>query len=120
MLLLLFTIMHKHDCPEQVYTLCVGAWNSMHQSLAQCSRHALFQAGVAFPHTLLSAVNRAVMVALSAIDEKDLDLDVMSHPLLNIIYYGVVEIIPSAWVLYILRKLPPKRTAQGYQQIPNR
>eukprot|EP00877_Chromochloris_zofingiensis_P012263 jgi/Chrzof1/7290/Cz02g18010.t1 len=63
---------------------------------------------------------RAVMVALSAIDEKDLDLDVMSHPLLNIIYYGVVEIIPSAWVLYILRKLPPKRTAQGYQQIPNR
>ena len=28
------------------------------------------------------------------------------------------EIIPSALVLYILRKLPPKRTQQGYQQIP--
>jgi hypothetical protein len=50
------------------------------------------------------------MVALSALDEKDMDLDVMTHPLLNMIYYGLAEIIPSAWVLFILRKLPPKRT----------
>ena len=38
--------------------------------------------------------------------------------LLNLIYYSGAEIIPSALVLYILRKLPPKRQAQGYQQIP--
>lgn len=62
---------------------------------------------------------RAVLVALSALDKADLDLDVVGHPLLNIIYYSMVEIIPSAWVLYILRKLPPKRQAQGYQPIPN-
>jgi hypothetical protein len=61
---------------------------------------------------------RATMVALSAIDAQDLDLDIMTHPLLNILYYGLVEILPSACVLYILRKLPPKRSAQGYQQIP--
>jgi hypothetical protein len=63
---------------------------------------------------------RAIMVALSAVDAVNLDLDVMNHPLLNIIYYSLVEIIPSAWVLYILRKLPPKRAAQGYQSIPTR
>jgi hypothetical protein len=63
---------------------------------------------------------RAIMVALSAVDVSDLDLDVMAHPMLNIIYYALVEIIPSAWVLYILRKLPPKRTNQGYQSIPTR
>ncbi|KAI8465417.1 MAG: DUF1084-domain-containing protein [Monoraphidium minutum] len=61
---------------------------------------------------------RAVLVALSAVDDADLDLDVASHPLLNLAYYGLAEIIPSAWVLFILRKLPPKRAAQGYQTIP--
>jgi hypothetical protein len=58
------------------------------------------------------------MVVLSAVDEAELDLDVVEHPLLNIIYYGCVEVVPAAWVLYILRKLPPKRNAQGYQQLP--
>lgn len=63
---------------------------------------------------------RAVLVALAAIDAKDMSLDVMTHPLLNLVYYGLVEVVPSAWVLYILRKLPPKRNPQGYQQIPVR
>jgi hypothetical protein len=58
------------------------------------------------------------MVAAAAADEAELDLDVSTHPLLNLIYYGLAEIIPAAWVLAILRKLPPKRSAQGYQQIP--
>lgn len=61
---------------------------------------------------------RAVIVAWSAFDKEDADLDVMVHPLLNIVYYTVVELIPSALVLYILRKLPPKRAPQGYHQIP--
>jgi len=63
---------------------------------------------------------RAVFVALSAFDRMELELDVMGHPLLNVLYYSLVEILPSACVLFILRKLPPKRTAQqGYQQIPS-
>ncbi|KAL6765665.1 hypothetical protein V8C86DRAFT_2456482 [Haematococcus lacustris] len=61
---------------------------------------------------------RAVMVSLSAFDLQDLELDMLGHPLLNMLYYSLVEILPTACVLYILRKLPPKRTTQGYQQIP--
>ncbi len=61
---------------------------------------------------------RAVFVALSAVDRAELELDVMGHPLLNVLYYSLVEIVPSACVLFILRKLPPKRTTQqGYQQV---
>lgn len=48
---------------------------------------------------------RAVIVAWSALDKKDADLDVWQHPLLDIIYYSLVEIVPSALVLFILRKL---------------
>ena len=60
---------------------------------------------------------RAIIVAWAAIDRKDADLDVMDHPLLNIVYFTLCELLPSALVLYILRKLPPKRPAGGYQQI---
>ncbi|KAK4787337.1 hypothetical protein SAY86_011170 [Trapa natans] len=52
---------------------------------------------------------RCVVVLVSAFDEKDASLDVLDHPMLNLIYYMLVEILPSALVLYILRKLPPKR-----------
>ncbi len=61
-------------------------------------------------------------MASSAVDRSDLEIDMLGHPLLNIMFYGLVEILPSACVLYILRKLPPKRStqgAQGYQQIPS-
>lgn len=61
---------------------------------------------------------RSIIVAWSAFDAEHADLDVMKHPLLNIIYYSGAEIIPCALVLYILRKLPPKRQQQGYQQLP--
>mmetsp|Transcript_36095 Transcript_36095/g.43541 ORF Transcript_36095/g.43541 Transcript_36095/m.43541 type:complete len:287 (+) Transcript_36095:258-1118(+) len=58
---------------------------------------------------------RAVLVAYSAFHHGS-KLDVMNHPLLNLGYYLAVEVIPSALVLFILRKLPPKRT-QGYHNI---
>ncbi|KAJ9159114.1 hypothetical protein P3X46_024641 [Hevea brasiliensis] len=51
---------------------------------------------------------RCFMVAISAFDKKA-DLDVLYHPLLNLIYYMMVELLPSSLVLFILRKLPPKR-----------
>lgn len=63
---------------------------------------------------------RAVIVAWSAFDADDADLDVLDHPLLNVVYYTACEVVPSALVLYILRKLPPRRSQQGYQQIPVR
>lgn len=52
---------------------------------------------------------RALMIELSTADPSDFELDRLRHPLLNIVYYTLVEIVPSALVLFILRKLPPKR-----------
>ncbi len=59
------------------------------------------------------------MIAATAVDRNDLEVDMLGHPLLNVAYYLLAEILPSAAVLYILRKLPPKRSAQGYTQIPS-
>eukprot|EP00250_Pteridium_aquilinum_P004495 c14695_g1_i1 orf=497-1363(+) len=59
---------------------------------------------------------RTVVVAFSAFND-NIDLDVLSQPLLNLVYYMVVEILPSALVLFILRKLPPKRTPAQYHPI---
>ncbi|KAH6795926.1 hypothetical protein C2S51_036912 [Perilla frutescens var. frutescens] len=59
---------------------------------------------------------RCFVEVLSAIDS-DASLDVMYHPVLNLIYYMVVEILPSALVLFILRKLPPKRVSAQYHVI---
>ncbi|XP_071935248.1 tobamovirus multiplication protein 1-like isoform X2 [Coffea arabica] len=59
---------------------------------------------------------RCVMDALSAFDE-DVDVDVLDHPVLNLFYYMMVEIVPSAIVLFILRKLPPRRVSDQYQSI---
>ena len=58
------------------------------------------------------------MVALSAVDRQDLEIDLLQHPLMNAAYYLAVEVLPTAAVLYILRKLPPRRNPQAYQQIP--
>ncbi|CAI0407169.1 unnamed protein product [Linum tenue] len=59
---------------------------------------------------------RCFVVLLSAFDA-DASLDVLDHPVLNLIYYTLVEILPSALVLYILRKLPPKRVSAQYHPI---
>ncbi|XP_038691735.1 tobamovirus multiplication protein 1 isoform X2 [Tripterygium wilfordii] len=59
---------------------------------------------------------RCFVVVLSAFDS-DASLDVLNHPILNFIYYMLVEILPSALVLYILRKLPPKRISAQYHPI---
>ncbi|KAL5773410.1 hypothetical protein ACOSP7_012999 [Xanthoceras sorbifolium] len=59
---------------------------------------------------------RCFVVVLSAFDV-DASLDVLDHPILNLIYYMLVEILPSALVLYILRKLPPKRISAQYHPI---
>ncbi|KAL5992428.1 hypothetical protein ACLOJK_013346 [Asimina triloba] len=55
-------------------------------------------------------------VALSAFDE-NADVDVINHDVLNFVYYMLVEIIPSALVLFILRKLPPRRVSDQYHPI---
>lgn len=59
---------------------------------------------------------RCIVIALSAFDE-DADVDILDHPILNLIYYLLVEIVPSALVLFILRKLPPRRVSHQYHPI---
>ncbi|XP_072988482.1 tobamovirus multiplication protein 1 [Typha latifolia] len=59
---------------------------------------------------------RCSVVTLSAFDS-DASLEVLDHPILDLIYYMLTEILPSALVLYILRKLPPKRVSAQYHPI---
>jgi len=59
---------------------------------------------------------RSIMMCFNAFD-KAADLDVLNHPVLNFIYYLLVEILPSSLVLFILRKLPPKRGITQYHSI---
>ncbi|KAL9328980.1 hypothetical protein ACSQ67_003983 [Phaseolus vulgaris] len=59
---------------------------------------------------------RCVMMCFNAFD-KAANLDVLDHPILNFIYYLMVEILPSSLVLFILRKLPPKRGITQYHPI---
>ncbi|XVF43411.1 hypothetical protein PTKIN_Ptkin02bG0038000 [Pterospermum kingtungense] len=59
---------------------------------------------------------RCIMMCFDAFD-KAADLDVLNHPVLNFIYYLLVEILPSSLVLFILRKLPPKRGITQYHPI---
>ncbi|GMH23951.1 hypothetical protein Nepgr_025794 [Nepenthes gracilis] len=59
---------------------------------------------------------RCIMMCFNAFD-KAADLDVLDHPVLNFAYYLLVEILPSTLVLYILRKLPPKRGITQYHPI---
>ena len=49
--------------------------------------------------------------------EFDRRLDVGDKPVPNLVYYSLVELLPAALVLYILRKLPPKRVAT-YSAVP--
>ncbi|TVT96941.1 hypothetical protein EJB05_05912 [Eragrostis curvula] len=55
-------------------------------------------------------------VAFSSFDP-DLSLDVLDHPILDFFYYMLTEILPSALVLFVLRKLPPKRVSAQYHSI---
>lgn len=59
---------------------------------------------------------RTIVSVWSAFDNAA-NVDAPYHPILNLFYYLVVEIIPSALVLFILRKLPPKRLSGHYQAI---
>ncbi|MFS8021234.1 hypothetical protein Hanom_Chr16g01425161 [Helianthus anomalus] len=59
---------------------------------------------------------RCIMMCFNAFN-KAANLDILEHPVLNFIYYLLVEILPSALVLFILRKLPPKRGIIQYHAI---
>ncbi|KAF0933821.1 hypothetical protein E2562_019278 [Oryza meyeriana var. granulata] len=49
--------------------------------------------------------------------DKEADLDVLDHPILNFFYYLIVEILPSSLVLYILRRIPSKLRLAQYHPL---
>ncbi|CAH1431146.1 unnamed protein product [Lactuca virosa] len=59
---------------------------------------------------------RCIMMCFNAFDDAA-NLDLLDHPVLNFIYYLLVEILPSSLVLIILRKLPPKQSIMPYHPI---
>ncbi|XP_042470931.1 tobamovirus multiplication protein 1-like [Zingiber officinale] len=59
---------------------------------------------------------RCLVLGLSAMDS-GASLDVLDHPILDFSFYMMTEILPSALVLYILRKLPPKSVSGQYHPI---
>ncbi|GJM86442.1 hypothetical protein PR202_ga02301 [Eleusine coracana subsp. coracana] len=63
----------------------------------------------------INGVVYALQMCFVAFD-KEADLDVLDHPILNFIYYLLVEILPSTLVLYILRRIPSKLRLAQYQQ----
>ncbi|GMH05321.1 hypothetical protein Nepgr_007161 [Nepenthes gracilis] len=79
-------------------------------------RKKLYEVGSVTAICFTCFLVRCFMVFLAAFDS-DASLDVLDHPILDFIYYMLVEIIPSALVLFILRKLPPKRVSAQYHPI---
>lgn len=79
-------------------------------------RKKLHEVGTVTAICFTAFLIRCFMVAVSAFDS-DASLDVLDHPILDLIYYVLVEIVPSALVLFILRKLPPKRVSAQYHAI---
>nr|XP_043639832.1 tobamovirus multiplication protein 3-like [Erigeron canadensis] len=61
-------------------------------------------------------LTRCVMMCMNAFNTAA-NLDVLEHPVLIFIYYLLVEILPSALVLFILKKLPPKRGINQYHNV---
>ncbi|XP_028552305.1 tobamovirus multiplication protein 3-like, partial [Dendrobium catenatum] len=76
----------------------------------------LQEVGYALATCFICFLIRCVMICFNAFD-KAADLDVLDHPVLNLVYYLLVEILPAAIVLYVLRTLPPKRGIKLYQPI---
>ncbi|KAK3124227.1 hypothetical protein QOZ80_7BG0583580 [Eleusine coracana subsp. coracana] len=76
----------------------------------------LYEVGTVTAICVTCFLIRCVVVALSAFDP-EVSLEVLDHPVLDFFYYMLAEILPSALVLFILRKLPPKRVSAQYHPI---
>ncbi|KAK9274518.1 hypothetical protein L1049_021767 [Liquidambar formosana] len=79
-------------------------------------RKKLQEVGYVTTICFLCFLVRCIMMCFNAFDEAA-NLDVVDHPVLNFVYYLLVEILPSSLVLFILRKLPPKRGITQYHPI---
>ncbi|XP_021753201.1 tobamovirus multiplication protein 1-like [Chenopodium quinoa] len=76
----------------------------------------IYEVGVITAICFTCFLIKCLVAAVSAFDD-DADVDVVDHPLGNLLYYMVVEIVPSALVLFVLRRLPSRRVSDQYQAI---
>lgn len=76
----------------------------------------LYEVGVITAICCTCFLVRCIVAAASAFND-NVDVDVIDHPLGNLLYYMVAEIVPSALVLFVLRKLPSRRVSDQYQAI---
>ena len=74
-------------------------------------RSKLLEIGLITSIACVCFTARAVLLVQAAVDADGRfgGLDVMSHPVLNGVYYMVCEVLPLGLVMWILRKLPPKK-----------
>ncbi|KAK1412119.1 hypothetical protein QVD17_33113 [Tagetes erecta] len=79
-------------------------------------RKKLHEVGYVTTICFICFLVRCIMMCFNAFN-KSANLDILEHPVLNFIYYLLVEILPSSLVLFILRKLPPKRGIIQYHAI---
>lgn len=70
----------------------------------------LYEVGMVTVTCCIAFSVRAAMTAVSAF-VRSARLDVFGHPFYNFLYYSLVEIIPAMLVLWVLRKMPPRRNA---------
>eukprot|EP00270_Netrium_digitus_P017633 TRINITY_DN651_c0_g1_i2.p1 TRINITY_DN651_c0_g1~~TRINITY_DN651_c0_g1_i2.p1 ORF type:complete len:284 (-),score=68.09 TRINITY_DN651_c0_g1_i2:369-1220(-) len=73
-------------------------------------RKKLYEVGFVTAICFTCFAIRAILVSYAFLNPT-MDVDNLSNIVLNTIYYVLVELVPSSLVLFILRKLPPKRSA---------
>ncbi|AQK73572.1 Tobamovirus multiplication protein 3 [Zea mays] len=88
-------------------------WNPNHSMLVTSK---LFIAGLALTFRSRNLQCHFLQMCFNAFDE-EADLDVLDHPVLNLFYYLLVEILPSSLVLYILRRIPAKLRLSQYHPV---
>ncbi|KAG8097488.1 hypothetical protein GUJ93_ZPchr0013g36968 [Zizania palustris] len=79
-------------------------------------RKKLYEVGTVTSICFTCFLIRCIVVAVSSF-HPDLSLEVLDHPILDFFYYMLTEILPSALVLFILRKLPPKQVSSLHRPI---
>lgn len=60
---------------------------------------------------------RTAVAAWSAFYGTSENLDIFNHPIINLVYYLLAEVLPASLALFILRKLPPERLSGQYHPI---
>ncbi|GJN21863.1 hypothetical protein PR202_gb09384 [Eleusine coracana subsp. coracana] len=95
--------------PAPLPAAVAGWWEDMNGSPA-------WQDGIFYALAVLYGLVAATSFMCFVAFDKEADLDVLDHPVLNFIYYLLVEILPSTLVLYILRRIPSKLRLAQYQQ----